>query len=95
MSKYTLDDCIAYAQSQNVIGIDAAFKASRRLWKKGSGGEKAFATDLCYASLEQCDSILYAARHYLKQLEEAGIEPRAIWSLQNEFRKAEENKPVE
>lgn len=95
MSKYTLDDCIAYAQNQNVIGMDAAFMASRRLWKKGSGGEKAFTTDLCYASLEQCDSMLYAARHYLKQLEGAGIKPRAIWALQDEFRKAEENNPAE
>jgi hypothetical protein len=95
MSKHSLDDCINYAQDQNVLGMDTAFMASRRLWKKGSGGEAGFMKTLCYASLEQCDSMLYAARHYHKQLEEAGLEPRAIWSLQNEFRKNEENNPAE
>ena len=73
MSKHSLDDCISYAQDQNVIGTDTAYYASRRLWKKGSGGEAGFMKTLCYASLEQCDSVLYAARHYHNQLEDAAL----------------------
>ena len=95
MSKHSLDDCISYAQDQNVIGTDTAYYASRRLWKKGSGGEAGFMKTLCYASLEQCDSVLYAARLYHSQLEDAGHAPREIWSLQDEFRKNEENNPAE
>ncbi len=90
-NKKSLDDCIAYANNLNVISMDVAFMASRRLWKKGSGGEKQFTHTLCFASLEQCDSILYAARHYHKQLEDAGIEARGIAALQDEFRKNEES----
>ena len=82
--KHTLDSLIFEALDINIIDEMTAFNATRCL---KPSMVKSFTHELCHNSIEMAASVIYVAKVYRKQLQEAGLDPEPIYQLQRRFRK--------
>ena len=74
----TLAEIMQYAYYLELVNNEMAYYASRGLLKP----EKKVLSTLCWNALEGIEDMLKVARYYRDKLRENGIEPEAVYEVQ-------------
>ena len=79
---YDIDKLVDVAMDNGAMDDMTAFKVTRMLDKKN---ERKWLVAFATQVTENHGSLLHVVRTYYKQLKEAGMEPKAIYQLQDEY----------